>query len=299
MSLFSPKNLAKRLLASQGYEINLHPIASPLYTGPKVAFVHIAKCGGSSVDYALRSALAAPDQHRINRQDTLVASMASFTGDLTSLDGSCQFSEHHAINLQKMFSYYLQENWQYISGHVTVTDQLINQFKSDYAFITILRDPVERFISNYIFNKLTNKKSIMLPNCLTTDNVINEAKEILNSQRGWQMANIPTMVLTGRYPKDKDDAKTMQQEVSYNLSRFKVVGFLDRLSNFEKDCKELTGREITIGRRNVTEKLNSLEQIETKQLLKEYFATKANKTLINNLCQVETINYKNAEKSYN
>ena len=138
MSAFSPKNLVKRILASQGYEMNLHRIAKTPYTGPKVAFVHIAKCGGSSVDFALRSALAAPGQHRIDRQQTIVSSMVSFTGDITTLEGSCKFSEHHAAHLQKIFSYYLRENWQYISGHITITEQLINRFNNDYAFITIL-----------------------------------------------------------------------------------------------------------------------------------------------------------------
>ncbi len=58
MSFLSPKNLIKIFLAHQGYEISLHKIAKTLYTGPKVAFIHIAKCGGSSVDFALRSELA-------------------------------------------------------------------------------------------------------------------------------------------------------------------------------------------------------------------------------------------------
>lgn len=296
MSLFSYKKLVKRILTSQGYEVNLHRIATTPYTGPKVAFVHIAKCGGSSVDFALRSALAAPGQHRIDRQQSISSSMASFTGDITTLQGSCQFSEHHAAHLQKIFSYYLQENWQYISGHITITEDLIKQFKDQYAFITILRDPVERFISNYIFNKLTNTKAIMLPNSLTTDNVINEAKEILNSKRGWQMANSPTMYLTGRYPKDKDDAKAMQLEVANNLAQFKVVGFLDNLTAFEQDCAKLTGRAINIGQRNTTDKLNSTEQVEVKATLKAFFSEKETQKTVQNLCRFEMGNYLKAKE---
>lgn len=298
MPLLSPKQLLKNLLAQQGYEISLHPIAKTPYKGQKVAFVHIAKCGGSSVDFALRSALAAPGQRRIDRQTTITSSMASFAGEIKSLDDNYRFSEHHAEHLSKIFAYYLQENWQYISGHITVNKKLLDRFKDDYAFITILRNPVDRFISNYTFNKLTNIKSIMLPNCLSNDNVIKEAKGILNSKRAWQMANSPTMYLTGRYPKDQVDAKIMQAEVSKNLDTFKVIGFLDNLDKFEKDCSLITGQKINIGKRNVTEKLNSAEQIRVKTTLKEYFDEKKTKELVNKLCMYELENYQAAKIKY-
>lgn len=298
MSLFSPPKLVKRLLANQGYEVKLHRIAKTPYTGPKIAFVHIAKCGGTSVDTALRSAIACANQHRIDRNSTIASSMATFEGHITSIEDSCRFSEHHATHLHKIFAYYLQQNWQYISGHITITEELINCFKNNYAFITILRNPVERFISNYIFNKLTNKQAIMLPNSLSTDNIINEAKEILNSKRGWQMANLPTMYLTGRYPKNQDDAKAMQFEFSSNLAQFKVVGFLDNLSKFARDCQKLTGKDIYIGQRNTTDKLNLPEQIKVKQLLKEFFSEGHTKELINTLCQYELENYQDALSLY-
>ena len=296
MSFLSPKKLIKRLLTSQGYEASLHRITKTPYTGQKVAFIHIAKCGGSSVDFALRTALAAPGQRRIDKPSTIASSMATFDGDIKTLADNCKFSEHHAQHLHKILGYYLEQNWQYISGHVTINKELIERFKHEYGFITILRDPVKRFISNYTFNKITNKKSIMLPNSLTTDNIIQEAKEILNSKRGWQMANSPTMYLTGRYPTDKADAKAMQQEVASNLAQFKVIGFLDNLDKFSNDCQKLTGREIDIGQRNTTEKLNRPEQSKVKLLLKEFFNDKETKILINELCQFEMENYLKAQE---
>jgi hypothetical protein len=298
MSLFSPKILLKNILAKSGYEVSLHRITKTPYTGPKVAFIHIAKCGGSSVDFALRSALAAQSQRRIDKTSTIVSSMASFSGDLQTIEGNCKFSEHHAEHLHKILAYYLQENWQYVSGHVTINSELIKRFKQEYAFITILRDPVKRLISNYTFNKLTNKKTIMLPNSLNTDNVIQEAKDILNSKRGWQIANSPSMYLTGRYPQNTHDAKVMKLEVANNLAQFKVVGFLDNLDSFTKDCMKLTGRDISIGERNTTAKLNSPEQIRVQTTLKEFFNDKETKQLVNKLCKIEMENYLRAKDKF-
>jgi hypothetical protein len=104
------------------------------------------------------------------------------------------------------------------------------------------------------------------------------------------------MYLTGRYPTNEDDAKMMQQEVANNLTQFKVVGFLDNLDKFASDCQKLTGREITIGQRNTTEKLNSPEQQKVKALLIDFFNDKETKTLVNKLCQFESENYLRAQE---
>lgn len=307
MPLQSPKNFVKRLLAFQGYEVSLHKIAKTPYTGPKVAFIHIAKCAGSSVDFALRSALAGTGERRIDKKASIVASMTSFNQGFPSAvindSYSEDFSEHHARHLQKVTEYYLQLHWQYISGHITINSALLKQYQHEYAFITILRDPVERFISNYIFNKLTNSMNIMLPNNIqtngsddhSTDNIIREAKSILTSQRGWQMANSPSMYLTGRYPQNADDAKAMQVDVAKNLALFKVVGFLDDLSAFEKNCTILTGREIKIGQRNSISsamKNNDKEKENAiKNTLKTFFNDASTVKEVNKLCQFEMVNY--------
>ena len=134
-----------------------------------------------------------------------------------------------------------------------------------------------------------------VPNSLNIDNIVSEAKEILTSKRGWQMANSPTMYLTGRYPSSEADAKLMQQEVANNLNQFSIVGFLDNLEQFSSDCQKLTGREISIGQRNTTAKINSPEQIKVKTTLKEFFNDKETKTLVNKLCQYEMNNYMRAK----
>jgi hypothetical protein len=292
MSFLSPVNIFKKFIASQGYELNLHRVAKVPYTGPKIAFIHIAKCGGISVDTALRLALATNGQRRIDRDTIIASSIASFGGSINSLESSYKFSEYHAQHLSKILTYYLQENWHYVSGHITINSKIIERFQNEYSFITILRDPVKRFISNYTFNKLTNTKAIMLPNNLDTDNIVQEAKSILLSRRGWQMANSPTMYLTGRYPINESDAVNMQQEVASNLSKFKVIGFLDNLDKFSDECQELTGQKIDIGHRNTTVQLNTSEQIKVKTQLQEFFHEKETIKLVNKLCKFEMENYR-------
>jgi|TARA_B110000908_G_C10204653_1_gene427081 hypothetical protein len=52
-----------------------------------------------------------------------------------------------------------------------VTSNIIEDYQNRYDFITVLRDPVERFISKYIFNKMTNVTSFLIPNNLSFENL--------------------------------------------------------------------------------------------------------------------------------
>lgn len=297
-TLSSCKKHLEQLILKQGIELKIHRIAKTPYQGKKIAYIHIAKSGGISVDLALRSQLAAVNQPRIDRQATLSSSMASFGKDVNSIESACDFSEHHAKQLQGILNYYLNLQWQYVSGHVTVTQTLLARHAKNYAFITILRDPVKRFISNYIFNKLTNTQTLMPPCKNTTDDIITEAKTIISSRRGWHIANIPTMCLTGRFPVNPQDAKSMQSEVANNLSQFHIVGFLDELSNFEHSISRLTGRNITIAHHNTSKEIQSDSSNHIKDTLMNFFQEQATQIALAKLCEFETGNYLKAKELY-
>ena len=297
------KRFIKTVLEKQGLDSVFHPIAKSPYAGPKVAFIHIAKCGGMSVDKALRQAIALPGQPRINRDATIAASMASFGQAITSEQDSIAFSHHHAANLAGMLDYYLSKQWRYISGHVTVTSDILARYSNEYAFVTVLRHPVERFISNYIYNKLTNNNPFMLPNTHNNDALIDEAERIIASERGWQMANSSTMFLTGRYPKNGDDAAKMQLEVAHNLTQFKVVGFLDNMASFEQQCSKLTGKAVKFPQLNTSESASKFGadktfKSEIKSTLQSYFNQPKTMQKLEQLCRFELANYTAARALY-
>lgn len=290
------KKILKQLTNKAGYEFSLHRISSTEVdeNNKNVAFIHIPKCGGVSVDTALRIKLAQLNERKIKRKPLIASSLLNFDKELTSLNDKCDFSEHHNIELQRILTYHLNLNWRYVSGHLPINNKILNHFNSHYNFITVLRNPVERFISNYIFNKQTNTMAIMPPNCLnnlTTDELITEAKELLDSRRGWQMANTPSLFLTGRYPKDHNDALTMQNEVADNLAKFEVVGFLDNLAKFEKDILELTHQKIDIQAKNVTKDIATADEKERQNTLKTFFNEPSVLKKLNKLCEVELDNY--------
>jgi len=289
--MFSPNALIKSFLANRGYDVQLHRIAKQPYHGPNLAFVHIAKSGGISIDQAMREAFAQKKQPRIDRQATLAASMASFTGEINNINSACDFSEHHAKTLSGIFEYYLAQQWSFVSGHVTVNESLLKKYNNDYKFITVLREPKARFISNYVFNKLTNKQAFMLPSKNSEKCLFDEARELIDSRRGIHLAGIPSMCLTGRFANNDTELNEIHQQAKQNLSQFSIVGSLTHLDNFIAQIKHETGRTITIRHLNSRKSLQSPEQQKIQNDLKGFFNEPEIQKKLTELCRFETALY--------
>ncbi|MCF2901371.1 sulfotransferase family 2 domain-containing protein [Pseudoalteromonas sp. OFAV1] len=293
------KSTIKKLINQFGYDLTLRRIAKSSDTQSKsICFIHIPKSGGISIDLALREQFAVAGQPRFSREGAIAMSLAGMNREINDLDSISEFSDHHAKQLSGLLAYHLAQNWQYISGHVTTNKQLLDQFAKQYHFLTVLREPVSRFKSNYVYNKLTNSLPIMSPNNLSTDNLTQEVDAILSHRRGWQMANVTSMCVTGRFASDEHDAKTLQSEFSDNLEKYSVVSFLDNLDSFSSKIYTLTGKQINIGSHNTTESHLDKQKQCVKDTLQNYLNEPHINKKIQHLCRFETENYLRAKEIY-
>ena len=298
MQYLSAKKLLRLLIERLGYDIKLHPIATAPYKGKKVAYIHIAKCGGMSIDSALRSAFASTGQHKLNRAAAIQTTLTHFSQDVESPENSAKFADEHVKTLNTLMSYYLGLNWSYMSGHANISSQQLKKHAENYHFLTVLRDPIERFISHYIYTKLTNTLPVMLPNKFLTDNLVDEALNIIESRRGWHMMNTPTMCLTGQYPKNSHEAKVMQSTVADNLSQFSVVGFLSDLPRFTQQVEDLTGKSIVIAHQNASNSYVDEEQQRVRRTLTEFFNETSTRNKLKALGESEIENFTRAQALY-
>lgn len=136
--------------------------------------------------------------------------------------------------------YLLWKDTYYAGGHVPFNNLIHDEFKSYYKFVTVLRHPVDRYISEYFYNYNRNhhaKVNLSIP-------------EYMESVTGQRNAFKLCEYLCGdrTFSVEKIDKHLMNSKV--NLSKFDVIGFTDNMDSFKRQLKQTLGRSIGVGREN-------------------------------------------------
>lgn len=137
-----------------------------------------------------------------------------------------------------------KKSLKYITGHSPCPDDIRNHFEKDWHFITILRDPIERFISAYFFNRYKKSKhrkhNLSLDDYLESTTAKDSGKLFLK-----YFANEQNM-----------DNEFVWEEAVSNLKKFSVLGVLENMSDFKVDYEKKTGKQLGLVRRKNTNPIN-------------------------------------------
>lgn len=189
------------------------PSAAPpvAYLERKLVFLHIPKCGGTSIDAAIGTCYPARARARLDSVGALKAA---------ELDGVSegQFT-------QRLLPYFLaQPRLRYVSGHFQFSDMAHRTFGDDWDFVTILRHPVSRWFSHYFYNRYKSDDHYKIRE---------ELADFVDSPRGRYMAYTFLTQLSGWCVEDvlaRPDECT--RAAIATLERFVLVGCLERLDGF-------------------------------------------------------------------
>lgn len=128
---------------------------------------------------------------------------------------------------------------RYVSGHYRVSLELLRRYKEQWNFLTVLREPIERWYSNYFFNREKRSSHYRISAPLDAYSKSRSGKIMgcayLRIFGGWQWGQDPELAV--------DRAKR-------TLDEFRFVGSVEQLDVLRASLERELGIEISIPRRN-------------------------------------------------
>lgn len=201
----------------------------------RFVYHHIPKCGGTSVGRALRKRYIL-SQATVTPESSFRA-FEAFTGRTDR--------EQMLIDVldlrEQMLMYHMFEDVRGVSLHVRFSQIAYARFSEHYKFVTMLRDPVKRFVSHYHW-------SFGKPDAHAR--IETDFETFLDSPRAKRIGATYSEYLCGLpkdVPTDSSDAIAAAIE---NLKKFAVVGDISDTAKFEADIKRELSVKVKIGHEN-------------------------------------------------
>ena len=201
----------------------------------RFVFHHVPKCGGTSVGRALRKRYL-PSQATVLPE----ASFRAFKAFSDRTDTGQMLVDVLDLR-EQMLLYLMFTDVRGISAHVRFSQAAYQGFAERYKFITILREPVARFLSHY--NWSHDKPGAHAE-------IRENFDDFLNTDRAARMGATYVEYFAG-LPKDADirTDRAIDRAVA-NLERFDVVGRLGDLDTFTTNIRKRLGFRVRIGHEN-------------------------------------------------
>ncbi|MCF6153329.1 MAG: hypothetical protein E3K38_13805 [Candidatus Kuenenia stuttgartiensis] len=198
-----------------------------------IFFMHIPKCGGTSISHAISRKYLTPDftRNRIVSLDTYASSNTAKLLDLQTL----KFRENLLLYFMNM------KNVKYISGHFSFSEIAFREFHNKFAFVTVLREPVKRWISVYFYSRYKESTHCKIETDITT---------FIQSKEGKSKGHAYIRFLGGIDEEMDYTSKQALDRAKGNLDKFDIVGFLEYKENFIQQFENRFGVRLALKKEN-------------------------------------------------
>ncbi|GAB2876256.1 sulfotransferase family 2 domain-containing protein [Microbulbifer echini] len=210
---------------------------------PKIYFCHVPKCAGSSLNSALKQQLSNPNE------------TAHFDIKLRESNRAAKILDTSMMSVRETILAYnlsIKSNF-YGRGHSYCRPDLVSKFSDEWDFLTILRDPIERWISLYTYN--TFKESEWAKNTLPLNDYMKSQKGISAGQSFIHYFS-DFSISPNSNPSDYID------QAIQNLQQFSIVGITHHIDLLAQQINKDYKIELEIPKNNVSPNHTLAQQIQ-------------------------------------
>jgi len=198
----------------------------------QIFFLHVPKCGGTSVDAAISEAYGWKSCLHLD-------SAASRKASETRQEDLMEYRN-------SLLPYFMeQDGLRYISGHFVFDAGLYGRYGSQWRYITLLRHPVEKYLSQYFFNLQKQHKEHF--------GIEESLERFIESEEGVRLGQDMVQKITGRARVTPEGSSERQSQIELaiqHIEKFHLVGILEDLPGFEAGFKKRFGASLHIKKMN-------------------------------------------------
>jgi hypothetical protein len=183
-------------------------------------YMHVPKCAGTSVTDAMRS--LCPLQKRIGmilaRPSRRATALQSGRPEWNIHEDGPESQVIFAYR-EYLMLYFMADDAPLVCGHFLFSELAHAAFGDRYRFVSVLRNPLDRLVSNYADARLGNY--IDMP-----------FATYLDSEVGWRHATVMLRYFSGQPVIPQEGIVDAMAVARGNLEKFALVGFTDRMPDF-------------------------------------------------------------------
>ncbi|SDZ54197.1 Sulfotransferase family protein [Jannaschia faecimaris] len=213
----------------------LSAIGRRIYSS-RVAFVHVPKCAGRSVERGLRRAHRWSRGH-VHAGATFDQAAGLLGRPIADQDDRQTVLEAASDRRAAVYAYHLALGLGCVTGHAPVNAALVRLHAERHAFVTVLRDPVERFVSHFRYSYMAEGQGRIDLNL----------EAFLRTRRAVTFGSMYAKYFAHGVPPERTAGA-----VRDCLEQFAAIGFIDDMSRFERDVAAALGRRVSFGHINKT-----------------------------------------------
>lgn len=241
---------------------------------PKFVFTHVPKCAGSALSISLLEGL----------YSVIIRNSPLTTGIDAKL--ALEVSKTTGIYDQKVrqihLATFLESNKKvFVTGHCYAPPKLVSKFKDSWNFITVLRDPTDRFISEYVYNTYKDvgwkKNTLSIDDYIKTDEMLKSGVTYARFFSGLDFKEIIA------------NPETAIELSVNNLKDYYKVGFLHQLDQWIEEINKEFGVSI---------KTNTTNSSPNKSVVSEIRSDSAKIKRIKELCSIDYAIYSQIKQHY-
>ena len=230
-----PVRLDKAVRRSRIYRGRVLRMVTRKTLSSPCAFMHIPKCGGTSLSEALYSLVPLDQKVGILDSPSIRRALGIYYGEATGapLHDEMDDAARLAAFREQLLIMHMAHDCRLIHGHFLFSEKADAVFGRDYKYVTMMREPVARTISNY---RMAHR----------TGNFAGSLSDFAQSAMGRRMASHFLRYFSGVADPAENEGEALMERAKANMRKFAVIGFIEDQPAFLRRFRAAFGSQPVI-----------------------------------------------------